>query len=387
MLNFRDKMFMKGTALLLVSLLASCSTTFTLGPPQERVARIQVNSTPPGAKIYVNNAEKGETPRALEIPYTEMTKSITYEDRKQGWLYLISGLLGLVGGGAMTGIGFANYDTGGIDSGDSTAALETTGYLYLAAFGIVIAMYGLFGVGYGGYKMAVGRGTVETTATEPPYLNFALKYPGKPTKVAQLTPKSDGMDMADLFKINQVNYDAEEGRWRIPNLPETVNLTLSRPAARPPAARRVFRRVAAAPAAPRPRKRVIVAVFDIEDRGADISAGMLGRLSDYLAMKLAATGAFQVVPRDQLKKRLVEQKKESFKQCYDQSCQIEVGKEMAAQKSLSTMVAKLGSRCVVTAVLYDLRKAASEGGASAKGGCSEDGIVETLEKVVEQLAP
>jgi len=131
----------------------------------------------------------------------------------------------------------------------------------------------------------------------------------------------------------------------------------------------------------------IVAVFTIEDKGARLKKKLRERLSDYLAMTLAATGRYRVVPRDQLKKRLVAQKTRSYKKCYDQTCQIEIGKELAAQKSLSTVIMKLGSRCMVTTVLYNLRTAASEGGASAEGGCSEDAIVESLKTVVKKLVP
>ena len=134
-------------------------------------------------------------------------------------------------------------------------------------------------------------------------------------------------------------------------------------------------------------RKPIVAVFTIEDKGARLKKKLRERLSDYLAMTLAATGKYRVVPRDQLKKRLVAQKTRSYKKCYDQSCQIEIGKELAAQKSLSTVIMKLGSKCMVTSVLYNLRTAASEGGASAEGGCSEDAIVASIKKVVRKLVP
>jgi uncharacterized cupredoxin-like copper-binding protein len=133
-------------------------------------------------------------------------------------------------------------------------------------------------------------------------------------------------------------------------------------------------------------KKPIVAVFDIEVKGVEISKEMLGRLSDYLASALAATGAYRVIPRSQLKQRLVQQKKESYKVCYDQTCQIEIGKELAAQKSLSTVLMKLGPKCTVTSVLYDLRSAASEGGASTDGGCNEFDIGVLLKANVHTLA-
>ena len=137
---------------------------------------------------------------------------------------------------------------------------------------------------------------------------------------------------------------------------------------------------------PPPKSRPIVAVFNIEAKGIRLPKKLLIRLSDYLSMKLAATGRYQVVPRDQLKKRLVQQKRKSYKPCYDQTCQIEIGKELAAQKSLTAVVMKLGSKCMLTVVLYDLRRATSQGGASAEGECSEDEIVRSIKSVVMKLA-
>ncbi|MFH1130635.1 MAG: PEGA domain-containing protein, partial [Pseudomonadota bacterium] len=139
--------------------------------------------------------------------------------------------------------------------------------------------------------------------------------------------------------------------------------------------------------AKRESSKPIVAVFDVQFEGVNLSPGMQGRLSDYLAMRLADTGNYLVVPRDRMKERLATEKKNSYKSCFDQSCQIEIGKEMSAQKSLSTTVAKLGSRCMVTSVMYDLRKSTSEGGASVDGKCSEDDIVQSIQRIVLKLAP
>ena len=132
-------------------------------------------------------------------------------------------------------------------------------------------------------------------------------------------------------------------------------------------------------------KKPIVAVFTVEDREGRLKNRLIIRLSDYLAMALAATGQYRIVPRNELKKRLVGKKKSSYKNCYDQTCQIEIGKELAAQKSLSTVILKLGSKCMVTSVLFDLRTAASEGGASIEGDCDEDGIVNSTKMVVKKL--
>jgi len=130
--------------------------------------------------------------------------------------------------------------------------------------------------------------------------------------------------------------------------------------------------------------RPIVAVFDIEMRNVGSAEEKANDLTDYLCSLLSEKG-YQVVPRSKLKESLQEKKKESYKQCYDQSCQIEIGQELAAQKSLSTQVLKLGGKCKVTVTLYNLKKSTSEKGMTVSGGCEEAQIVESLEKAVDKL--
>ncbi len=132
-------------------------------------------------------------------------------------------------------------------------------------------------------------------------------------------------------------------------------------------------------------EKPIVAVFDMEQKGVSLPAGTLDRLTDYLGSLLTKHG-YQVVPRAQLKQRLLEEKKESYRQCYDTSCQIEIGKEMAAQKSLSSQVMKTGRKCTVTLTLFDLKRAASERAGDGEGGCDEDGVFESLKEAVAELA-
>jgi formylglycine-generating enzyme required for sulfatase activity len=128
-------------------------------------------------------------------------------------------------------------------------------------------------------------------------------------------------------------------------------------------------------------ERPIVAVFDLEVKGAKLDKGTVDRLTDYLGT-LMTTRGFQVVPRSQLRERLAEAKKGSYKACYDQSCQIEVGRELAAQKTLASQVLKIGSQCKVTVNLYDLKKSASEAAGAASRGCREDDVVAALEEAL-----
>jgi hypothetical protein len=41
---------------------------------------------------------------------------------------------------------------------------------------------------------------------------------------------------------------------------------------------------------------------------------------------------------------LTEKKKQSYSVCYDSACQIDIGKEVAAQKSLATKIVLAGKR-------------------------------------------
>jgi hypothetical protein len=131
-------------------------------------------------------------------------------------------------------------------------------------------------------------------------------------------------------------------------------------------------------------ERPIVAVFDMEDRGSGLDKQVLVNLTDYLA-SLLAEGGYQVVPRDQIRERLKEQKTESYKECYDQSCQIELGRELAAQKSLDISILKIGNQCQMTANLYDLKKSTTELAANADADCNEESLLKALRDIANKL--
>jgi hypothetical protein len=133
------------------------------------------------------------------------------------------------------------------------------------------------------------------------------------------------------------------------------------------------------------RTRPIVAVFAIQDKTGQLSAITCQLLTEYLSVKIAEGGVFQVIPSRTLKDRLTQLKKESLKDCYDEQCQIDLGKELAASKSLSTSIVRMGSRCGVLGTLYDLKRAASEASASQRSECTQDDLVQALEKVASSL--
>lgn len=144
-----------------------------------------------------------------------------------------------------------------------------------------------------------------------------------------------------------------------------------------------------APATPareaRATKKPVVAVFDVQAQGVQIGPDVLERLSDYLTVILIESKAFKIVPREQLVQRLRTQKRASYKACYEQECQVEIGRELAASKTLSAQIVRLGSTCSVTATLLDLRSATAESGARQQGPCDEAEIAAMFIPVVARL--
>lgn len=128
----------------------------------------------------------------------------------------------------------------------------------------------------------------------------------------------------------------------------------------------------------------IVALFEMEDRGSKVDGEILANLIDYLAARLTE-GGYQVVPLDQVRERIRSLKSESSKVCYDQNCQIELGRELAAQKTLATKILRIGKSCQVTAVMYDLKRAATETAATEEATCEVDPLLEAVKKIALKL--
>lgn len=133
-------------------------------------------------------------------------------------------------------------------------------------------------------------------------------------------------------------------------------------------------------------KKTIVAVFDIQDVSGSFDTKTMEQLTDYFSAILTQDLGFQVVPRDQLKTRLAQQRDESYKACYDEKCQIEIGKEIAAQKSIATKVIKIGHRCVLVSTMYDLKTETTEKAANAETDCSTDSLMKGVRHLIKIFA-
>ena len=147
----------------------------------------------------------------------------------------------------------------------------------------------------------------------------------------------------------------------------------------------------AAPHKPKPK----VAVMTLEDQSGTLSASFRRGLTEYLRTRLNATKKFVIIARSRQSEKLQEliekQKKESYKACYDKSCQIPLGKALSADSVVRLQVSELAGSYVVSADRIDLAKEASVGGGYAECEVNpkrgrDKRLKEAMASVARQLA-
>lgn len=129
----------------------------------------------------------------------------------------------------------------------------------------------------------------------------------------------------------------------------------------------------------------VVAVFQIEDGGARRERKVMGQLTEYLAAQLTASGLYRVIPPSRLRAQIAETQAKSYRQCYDQACQIELGKALAAEKTIATKLLRIGNVCALTSTLFDLRTEAPDAAASTRTDCKEASLMDGIDRIVRQL--
>jgi hypothetical protein len=130
----------------------------------------------------------------------------------------------------------------------------------------------------------------------------------------------------------------------------------------------------------------VVAVFDIQAIGGVFEPEALQQLSSYLTTRLVEVAGFQVTPSSITRAQLQESKNLSYRECFDAACQIELGKAVSAEKSLSVTLQQIENNCVLSLTLYDLKREAAERAASEKGLCNLQSMMTVVDQSVSKLA-
>ncbi|MBN2495173.1 MAG: hypothetical protein JXR96_11315 [Deltaproteobacteria bacterium] len=200
-------------------------------------------------------------------------------------------------------------------------------------------------------------------------------------------PLYRSVDSAGCHRYQGIYYGHEDLAFGCParkigeKLRERLSSNRAEILARLEKSQRLHPVAAAAPRGPKP----IAVVFKIHDKSGTFEDSLMEQLTEYLAVQVGQHMGLMITPRDQVRERLSTAKTESYKKCYDQSCQIELGKALAANKSVSTTLIKVGKHCVFNTTVIDLKTEAAEKAASAETGCDEDSLLLGVKKVVSEL--
>lgn len=133
-------------------------------------------------------------------------------------------------------------------------------------------------------------------------------------------------------------------------------------------------------------RKTIVLIFPIKVTGLNLTASEREGIKDYLGTRLTMEGVYKVMPESQVKRDLGLAKVQSYNDCYDEACRIDLTKTVYADKSLSVDVISEGGVCRVTAKLYDMAQEATETGADVETGCSAKEIKAAMVLAGAQLS-
>ena len=137
----------------------------------------------------------------------------------------------------------------------------------------------------------------------------------------------------------------------------------------------------------------IVAVMDVVDVNADdkkraVGGTLVKNLGSQLRIFMAQRGVKTIDKSAQeaaMTDAVHSMKHSSYKACYDASCQIELGKALAASHILRSQITRFGSSCVLNAELFDLKQEVTVGASSANGDCEPEGFLKMCQSVVQNL--
>ncbi len=119
-------------------------------------------------------------------------------------------------------------------------------------------------------------------------------------------------------------------------------------------------------------KALSVVVYDIEDAADVLDAPELSPLSQLFRARIGEQDRFIVIPSKKVRGALQGEKREGYAVDYDEATQIEIGKAVSASYIMRPQLITIGTRCTVSAVLYDLKTESEAESRSIEIGCGLD---------------
>ncbi|HOX43553.1 MAG TPA: hypothetical protein PK668_08145 [Myxococcota bacterium] len=145
--------------------------------------------------------------------------------------------------------------------------------------------------------------------------------------------------------------------------------------------------VASVPAATRaaPKEPPVMAVFLTESKGSPLSGDEVSSLSDYLSSRLGEEGAFQVLPRSEIRSRLGPAAARELDGCHEPVCQHHLSARVGARYALSSWVGKVGSQCLLVADVLDTTSNLLVRSVQTRDLCQPEMIIGGFERLAAEL--
>ena len=368
-----------------------CNTTYTTLSQKNLVSRFEVTSDPPGTQIMINGKDKGTTPRVVEMPYKQRKVHVVPADKKHGWIWLTTGIIGLVAGTALTIVSVAYWPT----SVNTSSDVATSGAAQIgASFGISSALYGL-GATIGGVYLLATSKAYDRYETIPPSFLVGMRKGADYAKV-RIKATKPLTELVNLGGLKKLHFSSFTRNWASPGLDPALQITREgQPLQVTVVAAPQPKPVAAAPSQPvvatdQPglaptAVQLKLVVFPISSKGTTLQQDVWQKLSVFLNAKMASNPNFQIVSGQATADKALAVAPADDKQCQQTGCQLGVGQALGAERVLRTKVAMFGSKCALSAVLFEVGKGVAVGGHSVTVACSEEALIGAVEEVAAKL--
>jgi hypothetical protein len=312
-----------------------------------RTHEVRIESTPEGAQVTRSEGQSepkvvGATPLVDRVEY-EVEETVS---SPRAWALLGTGIAEVVVGGVLAGVGRATQNQKCVLV--AGVPCENTGGTPFFVAGGAVLVFGAIDVIWGLTRLFSSDEITDRKITEKTY-TYSVERGGITKSADVLVPTAPG-----------AKIDLGTGE-------------ISKPVVPPPAP----------PSDPR-----IVAVMDVENASDSVGEELARNLSDQLRIFVAQQGIKTIDRSAQeraLRAQLQALKTESYEECYDDSCQVELGKAVAASHILRSKISNFGSRCVLNGELIDLTREVTIKAASAQGACQAEGFLEMSEAVARDL--
>ena len=127
-------------------------------------------------------------------------------------------------------------------------------------------------------------------------------------------------------------------------------------------------------------EKPLLAVMDIEDKTGEFYNSVDGA-TEYLRNALIRSNKFFVVAESRQRAKMQELKEASYQGCYDENCQLKLGKELAADTILVTTINSLSDHYEIVSTLIDLEK-----GVHIKSALVTFGKNEPLQRPLKEIS-